>query len=240
MSELESHLQQIWDNWRSGEGKCQGCDARDCNGGWAPYYGAGDPNADLILLGRDPGGNEDRFGRFDQRDSENRNYPTSKWSERTQDYAEKRPKDVDIIRSAPEGSTFLEELDCYQRSPSGESKGVYFTNLKKCQEIAGYDETDAYNRCASYLPKEFELVNPSVVVCFKPEPLKWALDYYNIGDRDLGSPTEMALVNSWTTDDVTILPSVHFSMLNSYVHYTVAEDSEDYWKQLAAKVNQAI
>lgn len=168
------HPSDIAVNWygdgpnTDGYGWCKGCEHRDCDLHYSPFFGywTGDEvnNVDVVLLGEAPGGNSDG-GRSAKNASDERTDvdPVNKeWFSRTDE------RSLEAVANPSDNGFLLPQSFVSDML----SKGIqsYYTNIKKCNDIHSEHGRETYeqarDRCASYLRKELTAINPSVVVVF--------------------------------------------------------------------------
>lgn len=243
---LDEYLDQIKENWYEAEGPCEQCPARDQDGQWSPVFGRGDKNADVVCIGIDPGGNAKP--KRDRRD-----YGETKWATKNQSHSRNSAlPPVNEKRDA-----FFNQLDCYSEGEPSEC-GVYFTNLKKCNEVHDSKWQKSYRKaakycCTSYTVGELNRLSPKVVVSFKAPVLEWLLDHYYAVDysENIHTTADIVLESTWEADGVTIVPSYHFSgaprgtALNALtsrgkISQKTTHPQNEYWSKLAKQINSIL
>lgn len=167
--DLLSVCETIWDNWKNPNPEntpCDGCPAHwteredyhpNQQGaiGHSPYFGHGElTDIDVVILGEEPGGDKRKAGATD-------------WSKK--EFKDKRKPDIkDAFRGANTLEWVLPLIDELDRSHS-----VYFTQIKKCQEMDDSSKNnEAQIRCAGidefsnqgYLKTELKTADPKYVI----------------------------------------------------------------------------
>jgi uracil-DNA glycosylase len=185
--------QEVWDNWWEGEGQCSGCPIRCENRGSFPNYGAFNPDAELMLVGREPGSDP----RYIVEDAKGK-------PRKHQTIPKKLADEVDIPRDYsqyPYDEKILADWNFFWEGPAnlfgignGDDEPVdretvdqhprqtYFTNSLKCSRLPSSEEhmegdisepsklnRQARNSCRDYLADEIDLVSPDVVLTFGRE-----------------------------------------------------------------------
>lgn len=242
---LGEYLDQIQQNWHQNDGPCEQCPARDRDGQWGPVFGRGDGDADVVCIGIDPGGNNEP--KRDRRD-----YGKSQWSKRDETHTQNK-----VLPPVREAEVFFNRLSCYTEEKPSEC-GVYFTNLKKCNEIHDSqwqkdNRAPATHCCTSYTTGELARLSPKVVISFKTPVLRWLLNHHYAIDysENISTTANIVLESTWKREGVTIVPSYHFSgaprgkALNALtnrgkIDLDVDKPQIRYWEKLADQVNSIL
>jgi uracil-DNA glycosylase family 4 len=177
-------LVNIWENWRQpgGRGPCADCpahwsrrddipdDASDKNHsyGMDPWYGDGSLDAEIVIVGEEPGTKE-----ADPDD----NRTDQKFSRTSQ------------VTDVPDNSGTIRYLDVFFEHLQESNKTAYWTEMKKCNEIA--DNTDENTRAQevccgldkgrAYLAEELSTIDPDIVVPLGEPATENLLKLYNLG-----------------------------------------------------------
>lgn len=237
--EFAEWKQALWDDWWEGSGHCKGCPIRCENHGSPPDYGAFNPDADVMIVGREPGASK-RF-LVEEAKGKPRKYRTV-----PKEKAQKPPRDRSHY---PYDHNILVEWRFYWDGPAklfglgnGDSQNIcreivnqnpretYYTNALKCTRLPSESEhleyenipnpgklnNEARDQCQNHLREEIDLVNPEVVVTFSEEAFTHTMDA-------LGRDYKNTNLKSWIneTDDPelfarygsnpTVVPSYHWS-----------------------------
>ena len=169
-----SGLENIWKNWRHGNGPCDGCPMRDSNHNWNPYFADGITDADIAIIAETPGqGSKTRHTQnATNPDLSSAETLAKKRSRRNNGDADE--KDVvgtisfDLVGNRRIPRQFFETINGTFRKDRSDMNQIYYTNSKKCKDIMSDDEDwkndKGYIHCRSYIAPELELVDPDIVL----------------------------------------------------------------------------
>lgn len=187
-------IQKEWEN-PDPDSPCYDCDRRDTHQVSKPYFGHGDPNADVLLLGADPGGNSSVTEDTDVWYNHKRFWKDYPGTEEEVDEYQSNHKDdflpiSGVKESIPELASIITKLEENNLS-------VYYTNVAKCNHInsaiedddvtvpenvnAEIEDQDELNRagkrnCASnFLLGEVRSVDPDVIIVLADG--SWHINY---------------------------------------------------------------
>lgn len=180
-------LIQIWENWRSGGGKgtCDGCPAhwnhrtdlreqpgeRTSSYGFAPYYGLGDFDAEVVVLGREPGPH------------------TQKEKDLTElTFSERHQPNVRKVAKSSHGT--IQSLKPLFETLVESAIPTYWTQLRKCNQFpndADKDEDAIRDRCCGlnpsypgYLQQELDAIAPDYVIPLGKVPSNKLLKLFDV------------------------------------------------------------
>lgn len=229
--------QSVWDQWWDGTGHCGECPIRCENHGSKPGYGAFNPDADVMIIGREPGA-KTRF-LADEASGKPRKYRT---------VPEKEVKLPPRNRHEyPYSHKVLAEWNFYWRGPANlfrtsisdnsdrefvnrHPRESYYTNALKCtrlpnkskhlqyEEISNPDDLNdkARNHCQGHLKEEIALVSPDVIVTFGAEAFSHTMGALGreLNDKSLKSwinDTNDSSLLATHGENPSVIPAYHWS-----------------------------
>lgn len=209
-SEAVSQFKQyIFENWKRGEGPCDGCPNHALKKKCFPSLGSGFAEAEIMIVGNSPGPRDrteleinNKTRMIDPDELTNHpdfnGYPLSSFYDYT----------IEDIKSWTGIGTLRKRLIEDNRGLGTEidSGKIYFTNAKKCSNIKGRDNDEAVSNCSSFLEKEIEIVDPSILVT-------WGLQ------AATGTAKAVGYDVSRLPNQTTALPSGDKQPIDSYIGY---------------------
>lgn len=231
--------QAVWDNWWEGEGNCSGCPIRCENHGANPDYGAFNPDADLMIVGLEPGAAseyvaEDSGGKprkYRTVPESEAQVPPRQHSEYAYDH--KVLAEWDFYWSGPAklfGVGTSDEDGANREVVDRTPRETYYTNALKCSKLAesegsvedpGVTNPETRNeqariQCRAYLQEEVDLVNPDVVVTFGTEAFTHVMcalerEYSGSCLKDWVNQSADATLLGRHGSDPTVIPAYHWS-----------------------------
>lgn len=262
--------QSIHTAWALGSGPCDGCPNRLMKKTCQPQFGAGSPTADLMFVAHTPGAN-DQYS----------NGPNRKVNPEKIEGApdvEIHPLQAGYGYSVKgELSNWTNAFSVFRNRFFDDNRGLaaltegrirgfedtYFTNAKKCSDIAGQNENQterARNQCKTYLELEMEYVSPDIVVTWGKNSARSVAEILNYDVEEIERTQSMSLLtgDSGTTEDLLIgyrdtsprmITMPHYSglrgnNLNSIPGIDEIESAHgriiEVYYQLAARVNRLL
>jgi uracil-DNA glycosylase len=233
--------QYVWDNWWNGNGHCEDCPIRCENQGFNPDFGAFNYNADLMIVGLEPGQGgkygEDGSGRGRTRRTMPSDDADSPRLIEDRDYEYKILHQWDFFGDLLRlfGLYKLKENDNRTYPPDRTyvplyPEEVYYTNSLKCAKLAdsaagkdgvddpSRDNKNARKECRGYLKEEIELVDPDAIVAFGGESWKSIVSALRIEDEVADANKLMQNINTGPeasfnafSKDPTVIPAVHWA-----------------------------
>lgn len=172
--------------------------------------------AEVVLVAEDPGGNDGPNG-------ETRTAqvgPSSKDSESQV----RHNNDITELYNKPT----VGKLEYFIENLRADDTEVYYTNIKKCDEIHGdesWKNPEAQKKCRQYLPEEFQLLSPSVIIPLGQPAIKEVFSVLGYSGNDFsGSAGEYVRAKDSSQhqiatygDDPTIVPAYHFGRAESAI-----------------------
>lgn len=260
--EIPTILTEIWDNWRSenGKGPCADCDAhwsrrkdlpedpgsRNNSFGIAPYYGVGSLDPHIVVLGREPG--TIKSGKL----SADKNRLTMPFEERYE---------PDISTVTKEGRYSLRVLDKLFSGIEEAGLNPYWSQLRKCneQQDASDDEMEEIQeRCCGvasnsegYIRRELRALSPDIVITLAEDTFEKTADLYNVDPPQAKNYSVMTVSGDTPSGmrpidvpDQTfqIIPAPHPGQGWSHAHKALEKEGRgfsskrDYYAQLAEDV----
>jgi len=241
ISEFRQHL---FENWKRGEGPCNNCPNHIKKEKCFPAFGLGNSDAEIMIIGNSPG------PRVRELEVDNKN----------------RQIDPERLKKQPDFDGFplvsfyndnIEDINTWTgfgtvrkrfiedtsglNTVLGDNR-IYFTNAKKCANIDSGKNEKAVTKCSSYLQKEIEIVNPSVIITWGLQAAKGAAQSLNYDLSNLPSnsmslprgdrqPTKSVIGFRETEDshpDFITMP--HWGMLGTNARHIPKFNVEDHDK----------
>lgn len=182
---------ELWDNWRQddgGKGRCRGCPAhwsvrtdfpgepyeRNSSFQHRPLFGEGSLEADIAIIAREPGKPQE-FRRGENR--------------RKQSFESVRHDSIHVGGTIKFARAMIDQFEASNFE-------VYYTQLRKCNEIDGSGNEAARKQCCGlgehqgYLRDELEAVHPDYVVTLGVPGFKKIQKIFDVEDLGPGNPTE--------------------------------------------------
>lgn len=231
--------QKVWDDWWENNGHCEDCPIRCKNHGAYPSFGGLNTDADVMIVGREPGASS-RFVAegVKGKPREYRTVPENKVRKPPREY-KKYPYDQKILAEWSfywEGPSKLFGLgpndsnnvkrEIVDRTP----RETYYTNALKCSRLPhdkeNIEDKDVSNpsdlnkaareQCRSYLKEEIDLVSPEVVVTFGKKAFTHAMD---VLEREYSGGSLKSIMNNSDNKELicrygtgpVIIPAYHWT-----------------------------
>jgi hypothetical protein len=219
--------QQIFEYWLREEGPCSGCPNHYQKAKCYPSDGMGNPDAELMFVGRVPGSP----GEIEDPDTE-RQVDRDKLAQQSEfdgpSLAAFYDHNIENMYDWAGIATVRNQLFQKDEVLDHELEDIYFTNVKKCHDVVGDDNETARDECIAYLQKELEIVEPDVIVTWGPDAAIGVADLLGY-DRGRLPPDAMALPAGDTRptsdfigyrmEDPVVITMPHWSGLG-YKNYT--------------------
>ena len=216
---------EIWDNWRDVDGRksCAKCpshwsrrpdipdDARERQHsyGMDPWYGDGSFEADVVVVGQEPG---------KKQPDESSNKVHQEFQQSNED-----------IRKVPEESNSISVLDEFFICFYDSNVSVYWTELMKCNEIYHNENLNEEGRrvCSgidserSYLKEEVVTTDPEYIVTMKEDVTRNVLSLYNesvdwdnftsfaTSGKNKAGLREIEIPEEGEVKNLTVVPMIH-------------------------------
>lgn len=190
----EPPMEAVWQNWKTGSSCCEGCPGQEA---LYPLGGLGDPDSDLMLIGKEPAYNV----------NENTVRGDMSWPEAKQAMERDR-------RSHPNPLQRQMRTVADAAGLSGPAD-LYFTNSAKCndgkcasRDSEGSSWEERYGHCQGYLLRELETVSPSVLLLYGRHAIDVAFEAHG-----LDSPSKVSDVHTQPrqTSGRTLVPLFHWA-----------------------------
>jgi uracil-DNA glycosylase len=185
----------------TGTNMCDGCSRNDRDNVCRPYFGYGSLDADVLILGEAPGGNETGegiplLGEESRRIWKDfREVTDEDFSEYQKTSPDDLPRDINDANNFGDWRIFVEEFRYAFCKELDRCCEFYYTNSAKCSDIHPSEEivratnSEKLNergkdRCLAWLREEIEYIDPEVLLVFnkqKVNQVKKIFDALEVG-----------------------------------------------------------
>lgn len=209
--------EDIWENWKQGNGPCDGCPGR-CTP--HPLYGTGDEDTDFVIAALEPTYKLDPDHVTGQADE-------LSWSQaKTLLYSDR------VDSTFPLWDLHRELSDYF----GIEIRDIYFTNVNKCNPVATDDADDreeSLQHCRQYAKSELTHVNPKVCTVWGKRAMQIVFEEF--GKKP---PDSINAVSGECYDfgSMKVVPFPHWGYTMRYGNMSIST----FWEFACQKVEEAL
>ena len=223
-------LERIWNNWKNNEMQCKSCPNNDVNNYWYPFYGMGDKNSDIMILGDTPAYNLENIQFRNQKDAQQLHEPiANSHQEAARIFLENRKQS--------NSNQLKKVIEAFFKDTQYTIDSVYFTNTKKCGDISdkhktgnaiNFNNLNGYGYCKSYLDEEITYIKPKLIIVLGGKAWKHLRELLHLPHEDSITRAQYKLIDHKIDESnkTIILPLMHWgyyrrnNQLSEYLNKT--------------------